>query len=100
MFFTESMDSKGEISETHGLIYPSIIRNQTSYCFAIKPWIAHCYFELSYLQTLQVLEINKTNLKVKLVRNGQLFQQKVYPTDLSDIFWMKPKEEIIEILEY
>ena len=100
LFFTDSINSDRKTLQTHGLIYPSILRNQSSYCFALKPWIAHCYFKISSIQTLEVLEIKEDKLKVKLVRNGNIRSSKIYPIDLFDVDWQSPLKYITEFFTY
>jgi hypothetical protein len=100
IFFTNGTNVNNDIIETHGLIYSSIIRNKKSHCFVLKPWIVHTYFFIDYIQTWQVLEKNSNMVKIKLVRHGKLNKEKLYPADLSDIYWENPPKENIEILKY
>lgn len=94
IFLTDSFNSAGKTIETHGLIYPSIIRNQTSYCLALKVWVARCFFKLAYVQTLKIIEKTENSIKVKLVRNGNFCYEKLYPNDMYDVNWMTPPNSI------
>jgi hypothetical protein len=100
IFFTHGTNVNKEIIETDGLLYPSIIRNKKSYCFVLKPWIVHCYFEIIYVQTFEILEIKENSINIKLVRNGKPIFKKLYPADLFDIFWKEPEREIIETIYF
>lgn len=100
IFLTNGTNKEKAIIETDGLIYPSIIRNQKSYCFVLKSYIAHCYFTISNIQTLEVLEMGKDFIKLKLLRNGCPEYKKLYPIDLFDIYWRKPLNEFIEIINF
>lgn len=90
IFLTNGTNKEKAIIETDGLIYPSIIRNQKSYCFVLKPYIAHCYFTIFNIQTMEVLEIGNDFMKLKLLRNGFPEFEKIYPKDLFNIDWMIP----------
>ena len=101
IFMTDGTDRKRSIIQTDGLLYPSIIRNQKSYCFVLKPWLVHCYFEISTIQTIQVVGKGKDFIKLKLHRNGGLVEEKLYPNDLFDIDWKDvSKKSDIEILYF
>jgi hypothetical protein len=100
IFMTDGTNIKNDIFKTDGLLYPSIIRNQESYCFALRPWWVHCYFEISTIQTVQVVEKGNNFIKLKLLRNGDRKGKKLYPNDMFDIDWLnapieKPEFEII-----
>lgn len=100
IFLTNGTNYKSEIIETDGLIYSSIIRNNKSHCFVLKPWIVHCYFKICEIQTIQVVETGNNFLKLKLFRNGHPIFEKIYPADLFDIHWENapinsPKFEIL-----
>lgn len=100
IFLTNGTNKEKMIIETDGLIYPSIIRNQKSYCFVLKPWIVHCYFEIFGIQTMKVLEVGSDFVKLKLIRNGQPMFKKIYPNNLFDLNWLNvpinsPKFEIL-----
>lgn len=88
IFMTDGTDSKKSVIKTDGLLYPSIIRNQESYCFALKPWWVHCYYKISSIHTIQVIEKGNNFLKINFLRYGQIMKEKVYPADLFDIDWM------------
>lgn len=90
IFLTNATNKEKVIIETDGLIYPSIIRNQKSYCFVLKPYIAHCYFKIFSIQTIEVLKIGHNFIKLKLLRNGHPEFEKLYPKDLFDVNWMNP----------
>lgn len=96
IFMTNGTNRKRAVFQTDGLLYPSIIRNKKSYCFALKPWLVHCYFEIKSIQTIQILEIGKDFIKLKLLRNGHLIGDKLYPNDLFDVFWMNAPQETVE----
>lgn len=100
IFLTNGTNKERVIIETDGLIYPSIIRNQKSYCFVLKSYIAHCYFTIFSIQTLEVLELGKDFIKFKLLRNGCPEFDKIYPKDLFNVYWMKPPNESIEIINF
>lgn len=101
IFMTDGTDRKRSIIQTDGLLYPSIIRNQTSYCFVLKPWLVHCYFEISTIQTVQVVGKGNDFIKLKLHRNGGLLEEKLYPNDLFDIDWRDvSKKSDIETLYF
>ncbi|MFC3335408.1 RES domain-containing protein [Flavobacterium palustre] len=90
IFMTDGTNIKKDIFKTDGLLYPSIVRNQESYCFALKPWWVHCFFKISTIQTIQIIEKGNDFLKLKLLRNGWVKGEKIYPADLFDIEWMTP----------
>ncbi len=102
LYLTDRIYNREKVSQTHGLIYPSIIRNQTNYCFALKPWFVHSYFEIFSIQTIEILEITDISLKLKLIRNGNVSPNKIHATDLFDVFWIAPPVETpdFEILHY
>ena len=100
IFMTDGTDKKSNIIETDGLIYPSIIRNQKSYCFVLKPNIVDRFFMIEYIQTLKVLEKEDNFIKLKLLRNGQSKYKKKDVGELFDIFWMKPPNEFVEIINF
>jgi RES domain len=100
IFLTNGTNKERAIIETDGLIYPSIIRNQKSYCFVLKSYIAHCYFTIFCIQTLEVLDLGKDYIKLKLLRNGYPEFEKIYPKDLFNVYWMKPPNESIEIINF
>ncbi len=100
IYFTDGIGHNNEIIETHGLLYPSIIRNKESYCFVLKPEVVQDNFFIDYIQTWQVLEKIPNMLKIKLVRHGKLKHEKIYPKDLFDICWENAKKEDIKILNY
>ncbi|MCI4443782.1 MAG: RES domain-containing protein [Lentimicrobium sp.] len=100
IFLTNGTNKERAIIETDGLIYPSIIRNQKSYCFVLKSYIAHCYFAIFSIQTLEVLELGKDFIKLKLLRNGYPEFEKIYPKDLFNVYWMKPPNESVEIINF
>jgi len=98
---TDGTDGKINIIQTDGLLYPSIIRNQLSYCFVLKPWLVHCYFKILTIQTIQVVEKGIDFIKLKLLRNGELMGEKLYPNDLFDIDWKDvSKKSESEVLYY
>lgn len=99
---TDGVNARGDKIEVDGLIYPSIIRNQKSYCFALKPWIVHTFFKIFSIQTLKILEIEKDFIKISLLRNGEPMFDKIYPNDMFDVFWMIPPNETpdFDILKY
>jgi hypothetical protein len=100
-YMTDGTNVADEIIKFDGLIYPSIIRNQKSYCFVLKPCVVHCYFKISSIQTIQVIEKGNDFVKFKLVRNGKLVGDKLYPNDLFDIEWNDFSEKSdIEVLYY
>ncbi|CAM2790585.1 RES domain-containing protein [Flavobacterium succinicans] len=102
IFMTDGTHRKKSLIQTDGLLYPSIIRNQKSYCFALKPWWVHCFFEITTIQTIQVIEKGKDFLKLKLLRNGRVKGEKIYPADFFDIEWKIPpvKPENTERIEF
>lgn len=100
IFLTNATNEKKAIIETDGLLYSSIIRNQKSYCFVLKPYIVHCYFTIFSIQTIKVLELGNDFIKLKLLRNGKPEYEKLYPKDLFNIYWMKPPNADIEIINF
>jgi hypothetical protein len=100
IFLTNTTNEKKAIIETDGLIYSSIIRNKKSYCFVLKPYIAHRYFKIKIIQTIKVLELGNDFIKLKLLRNGVPEYEKLYPKDLFNIYWMKPPNTDIEIINF
>lgn len=100
IFMTDGTDRKRSVIETDGLIYPSIIRNQKSYCFVLKPNIVDRFFMIEYIQTLEVLEKEDNFIKLKLLRNGQPKYVKKDAGELFDIFWMKPPNEFVDFINY
>ncbi|MEN9907324.1 MAG: hypothetical protein RLZZ540_465 [Bacteroidota bacterium] len=100
IFLTNRINKERAIMETDGLIYPSIIRNQKSYCFMLKSYIAHCYFTIFSIQTFEILELGENFIKLKLLRNGRPEFEKLYPKDLFNIYWMKPPNESVEIINF
>jgi hypothetical protein len=100
IFMTDGTDGKRSIIQTDGLLYPSIIRNQKSFCFVLKPNIVDRFFMIEYLQTLEVLEIEDNFIKLKLLRNGQPKYTKNGIGELFDVFWMKPPTEFVEIINF
>ncbi len=99
LFFTDTINEK-EVFQTHALLYPSIARNNKSFCFAIKPWIVNSFFEIDTIQTVQVLDKTNEYIKIKLLRNGFKNGLKIYPADKFNITWyICPKsEKNIELL--
>lgn len=100
IFMTDGTDRKRSVIETDGLIYPSIIRNQKSYCFVLKPNLVDRFFMIEYIQTLEVIEKEDDFIKLKLVRNGQPKYMKKNAGELFDVFWMKPPNKFIDFINY
>jgi len=100
IFMTDGRDEKRSVIETDGLIYPSIVRNQKSYCFVLKPNIVDRFFMIEFIQTLEVLEIEDDFIKIKLLRNGQPKYMKRDVGELFDIFWMKPPRNFVDYINY
>jgi hypothetical protein len=96
IFMTDGTNIRRDVLQTDGLLYPSIIRNQKSYCFGLKPWWVHCYFEIKSIQTIQILEIGNDFIKLKLLRNGDIMGNKLYPNDLFDVYWSDAPENTLE----
>lgn len=93
LFLTETINYKKEVFETHGLLYPSVIRNQKSYCFVLRPWLVHSFFQIKTIQTLEFIEKGSNYIKIKLLRNGYLIGEKLYPNNLD---WLNAPNETPE----
>ena len=102
IFMTDGTNVEKDTFKTDVLLYPSIVRNQESYCFALKPYWVHCFFKISTIQTIQIVEKGDDFLKLKLLRNVWVKGEKIYPADLFDIEWKIPqlKPENTERIEF
>jgi hypothetical protein len=49
---------------------------------------------------LEFLDLGKDFIKLKLLRNGYPEFEKIYPKDLFNVYWMKPPNESVEIINF
>ena len=93
------INDAGTVLRQHGLIYSSILRNKRSFNVVLKPFYVN-YYKIVELYTFQILEYNRKELRLKLLRLGELDGTKTDPAQDLGISWRTLSLQQQEIKEF